>query len=118
MTKKVIKVTNMTSAEMVKAVAAKSGVTQVQTKNVLDAMGEVCRECAAAGKQLNLFGFGKLKFAIVKGKPEREGIINPSTGETGTLPATPSYTKPVFRVSKSLADEIKESTKGRPFVQE
>ena len=81
MAKKVIKVTNMTSAEMVKAVAAKSGATQVQTKNVLDAMGEVCRECAAAGKQFNLFGFGKLKFAIVKGKPEREGIINPSTGE-------------------------------------
>lgn len=117
MAKKVIKVTDMSSAELVKAIAVKSGASQVQTKAVLSAMGEVCRECAAAGKKFNLFGLGKMGFAQINGKPERNGVINPRTGEKGLLPETPSYTKPVFKISKSLVDEIKESTKGRPFVK-
>lgn len=116
--KKAVKVTKMTTPELVKAIATKGGVSQKSVKEVMDAAGEVFKDCAATGREFNMFGFGKLVFAEVKGKAERFGVINPQTGEKGQLPATDSYSKPVFRISKSLMDSIKEATKARPFIKE
>lgn len=116
MARKAIKMTNMSSKEMISAIAAKSGLTQRDTELTLKAAGEVLKDCAESGRKCNFFGFGKLNYVTVKGKPEREGITNPKTQERGTLPPTESYSKPVFRISKTLTDRIKENSKGRPFV--
>lgn len=114
--KKAVKVTKMTTPELVKAVSVKSGQTQMAVKTVLDSFYEVARDCALNGKTLNMFGFGNMSFRQVNGKREREGITNPMTQERGILPATEPYTKPVFKFSKSMTDTIKENTKGRPFL--
>jgi nucleoid DNA-binding protein len=115
MAKKNIVVESLRTPDLIKAIAAKTGVSQVQVKVVFGGVCEVLHDCALAGKRVNLFNFGKLDFAEVKGKREREGIINPATGERGNLPPTKPYTKAVFKISKGLKDEMKENTLGSPF---
>lgn len=118
MAKKAIKVTKVSTAELVKMVSYKAQATQKDTKAVLDAFYEIAATCIASGKKFDMNGFGKVDFVTIKGRPERYGIINPATQEMGTLPATPDYTKPVVNVSKKLRDTVKEKTKEAPFVTE
>lgn len=117
MAKKAIKVSKVSTAELVKMVAYKAQATQKDTKAVLTAFYEIAATCIASGKKFDMNGFGKIDFTTVKGKPERTGIINPATGEIGKLIATPDYTKPVFKISKKLRETIKEKTQDAPFVE-
>lgn len=117
MAKKAIKVSKVSTAELVKMVAYKAQATQKDTKAVLDAFYEIAATCIASGKKFDMNGFGKIDFITIKGKPERTGVINPATGEVGHLDATPDYTKPVFKISKKLRDTVKEKTQDAPFVE-
>lgn len=82
----------MKKAEMIKAVAEKTGVAQVTVDNVIKAFGDVVLEVIAKDDSV--------KFADVctfKGvdKPARTAR-NPLTGETINVPAKTGYPKATF----------------------
>jgi DNA-binding protein HU-beta len=73
----------MTKAELVRAIAEKSGTTMTDAIRVLDALGAVAATTLSSGGEVTLPGIGKL--ASVQ-KAERQGR-NPRTGEMKTIPA-------------------------------
>lgn len=117
MAKKSTKITKLDRPELIKLVAIKAGITQKDTAAVFSAMSEVFRDCALNGKKFSIPGFGKLNFSTVAGRKERYGIVNPVTQEKGELPATLPYTKPVFKFSLGLKNELKDVTKDRPMIE-
>lgn len=101
--------------ELVKLVKEGTGLTLKDTTEVIDSLTVVMQELIRQGESFQLQGVFKVGYTTISGKPEREGIINPSTGERGMLPATQPYNKPVFKVSKTLREEVKEKTSGNLF---
>ncbi len=73
----------MHKKDFVAAVAAKTGLTKVDTQKVVDAFSEVLKEQLEAGERVVLLGLGT--FSVVD-KPERTGI-NPRTKEKITIKA-------------------------------
>ena len=65
----------MNKTELTKAVAAKAGLTQVDSKKAIDATLAAITEALKAGDKVALIGFGT--FAVAK-RPARAGI-NPLT---------------------------------------
>ncbi|MDI6908104.1 MAG: HU family DNA-binding protein [Thermoanaerobacterales bacterium] len=85
----------MTKAELIKVAAEKSGLSQKQAGQVLDAVLETVAEALAKGDEVRLSGFGV--FAPVA-RAARAGR-NPRTGEEISIPAR---VVPVFRTGKEL----------------
>lgn len=85
----------VTKAELVKAVADRSGLSQKQAGQVLDAVLETVTEALAKGEEVRIVGFGA--FAPVK-RAARAGR-NPRTGEEISIPAR---VVPAFRAGREL----------------
>lgn len=68
----------MNKAELIDAIAAKSGMTKVDTKKALDAALAVAKEELIKDGKIALVGFGTLATAI---RPARKGH-NPQNGKT------------------------------------
>ena len=73
----------MNKAELVSAVAEKSGLTKVQAAQVVKAFMEATAETLRNGDRLSLVGFGTF---YVSERGERKGR-NPQTGKVVTIPA-------------------------------
>ena len=73
----------MTQAELIAAIAERSGAKQTTVKDVLAAMSTITREALTRGDELTLPGIGKV---TVKDRPARAGR-NPATGEAIEIPA-------------------------------
>lgn len=71
-------------ADLVSALAEKSGLTKANTKSFLDSYAEVLAEELNSAGSVQIVGVGKLK---VGQRAERQGR-NPSTGEAITIPAS------------------------------
>lgn len=99
-----------TFTEMIRKTAMKNVGTLQTVKTILNAFIETAREELVEGNEIKLPGLGTFKIVSVEPRPEREGIINPSTGERGMLPATREYSKIKFAVSPKLRQELKERT--------
>lgn len=100
----------VTTKEVLSVVAEKVGKSQKEIKEVINAYLEEVRDNLVVGNDITLNGVGTLKISEVKAKPEREGIVNPSTGERGMLPAVPTYDTVRFKLTSPLKAEIKEKT--------
>lgn len=85
----------MTKTDLVKAVAAKAGMSQKDAGRVLDALLEVIQEAVARGEEVRLPGFGAF---VVKERGARKGR-NIRTGEEITIPAAKVV---AFRAGKFL----------------
>lgn len=72
----------MTKEQLVKAVAAKAGVTQREAARAVDAFCGAVREALAAGNEVRLVGFGTF---LVRERAARKGR-NIRTGEEITIP--------------------------------
>lgn len=73
----------MNKAELVAAVAAKTGASKACAAEKVDATLAVIAEALKNGENVQLIGFGT--FAVVN-KPARQGV-NPATGEKITIAA-------------------------------
>ncbi len=73
----------MNKTELVKKIAEKSGLSQAQGKEALEATLASIKEALEAGESVQLIGFGT--FSVTE-RPERQGI-NPATKEKITIAA-------------------------------
>ncbi len=73
----------MNKAELVAAIAEKSGLSKASAKKALDAFLETVTDALSKGDRVSLVGFGTWK---VSQRKERKGR-NPRTKEVITIPA-------------------------------
>ena len=85
--------------EMTATIAEKTGFTQKQAAQFIDAFLQTVEEKLAAGEKVQLTGFGT--FLTIK-REAREGR-NPGTGEPITIP---EKTAAVFKPGKGLKDKV------------
>ena len=91
--------TAMTKAQLVSALAEKTGKTKKEVKGFLDVLAEVAYKKVKKNKKFTLPGFGILKLAKRKARTGR----NPATGETIKIPAK---TAVKFTVSKACKEGV------------
>lgn len=90
----------MQKTDFIKAVAEKTGISQKETKMVIDAALDVITDVLAKGEKVTLTGFGTFE---VRSRQAREGV-NPQTREKIHIPATRT---PGFSASSTLKDAVK-----------
>ena len=89
----------MKKAELVEAIAEKTGLTKADATRALDATFEVITKALKDGERVPVAGFGT--FNVSKRKA-REGR-NPQTGETVKIPARKAVT---FKAGTALKDAV------------
>ncbi|MCD8203653.1 MAG: HU family DNA-binding protein [Coprobacillus sp.] len=89
----------MNKAELVAAVAGKTGVSEAEVDCVLHALLDVTTEELHAGGSVGLVGFGTLKAVEHAERTAR----NPMTGVTVTVPACKAVT---FHAGKALKEAV------------
>ncbi|MBR4881284.1 MAG: HU family DNA-binding protein [Clostridia bacterium] len=90
----------MTKANIVDAVATKTGVTKKAAEAAVNAALEAIVDALKAGDKVQVFGFGTFE---VKERAARTGR-NPRTGETLEIAASKNV---AFSAAKALKDSIK-----------
>lgn len=90
----------MKKQDLIKAIAAKSGLSQDAATKMLAALIDVTTTALQNGDEVNITGFGAWK---VSERAARNGV-NPKTKEKMLIPATKT---PVFRAGKTLKEAIK-----------
>ena len=89
----------MNKAELVGAVAEKTGYTKKDAEKAADAIIDAITEQLAGGGKVQLVGFGSFE---VKSRAARTGR-NPKTGQSIQIAATST---PVFKAGKALKDTV------------
>lgn len=89
----------MNKAELIAAVAAKTGDTKKVAEASVNALVEVITEALAEGEKVQLVGFGSFE---VRKRAARKGR-NPQTKEEIKIPASKA---PVFKAGKALKDLV------------
>ena len=89
----------MNKAELVDAVAAKTGATKKDTEATVKAFVEAVTAALKKGDKVQLIGFGSFE---VRKRAARKGR-NPQTGEEIKIAASKS---PVFKAGKALKDAV------------
>ena len=89
----------MNKADLVAAMAAKTGETKKVSEASLNAFVEVVTEALTKGDKVQLVGFGSFE---VRKRAARKGR-NPQTGEEIKIAASKS---PVFKAGKALKDLV------------
>ncbi len=90
----------MNKAELVSAVAERTGITKKETEKVVNSVIDVIQEALSKDDKVSLVGFGTFE---VRDRAARKGR-NPKTGEEINIAATKV---PVFRAGKALKDNTK-----------
>ncbi len=91
----------MTKAELISAVAEKSGLTKKDSDQAVTSMIETITETLARGETVSLVGFGTFE---VRERAARQGI-NPRTQEPMPIPASKL---PAFKAGKALKDAVEK----------
>lgn len=94
----------MNKAQLIKAVADKTEVSQKTTGLTLNAVLETIIEALASGDKVVLVGFGTFES---RDRKAREGR-NPKTGETIDIPAT---VVPAFSAGKQFKDAVETAAR-------
>lgn len=89
----------MNKAELIDAVAEKSGLTKKDSEKAVNAFIEAVEAAMAKGDKVQLVGFGTFE---VRERAARKGR-NPKTLEEIDIPASKV---PVFKAGKALRDSI------------
>ena len=92
----------MNKAELIGAIAGKTGQTKSTSAQILNALIEVVTETVAAGDSVQLVGFGTFKASV---RAAREGR-NPQTGAALNIPAT---TVPKFTAGEGFKKKVAEA---------
>ena len=89
----------MNKAELVAAVAAKTGETKKSAEEAVNAFVDVVTESLTKGDKVQLVGFGSFE---VRKRAARKGR-NPQTKEEIKIPASKA---PVFKAGKALKEKV------------
>ena len=89
----------MNKAELVAAMAAKTGDTKKGTEEYVNALVDVITAALKKGEKVQLVGFGSFE---VRKRAARKGR-NPQTGEEIKIPASKA---PAFKPGKALKDAV------------
>ena len=89
----------MNKAELVAAIAAKTGESKKASEALVNAFTEVVSDALKGGDKVQLVGFGSFE---VRKRAARKGR-NPQTKEEIKIPASKA---PVFRAGKPLKDLV------------
>ena len=89
----------MNKAELIAAIAAKTGDTKKAAEASVNAFVEVVTESLVKGDKVQLVGFGTFE---TRERAAREGR-NPRTKETINIPAS---TVPVFKAGKEFKERV------------
>lgn len=89
----------MNRAELIDALAARSGLTKATADKVLAELLEIIGETLAAGDKLTLVGFGSFSVGTNAARMGR----NPKTGEAMAIPASK---KPKFTAGATLKAKV------------
>lgn len=90
---------NITKKDIVEDIAARTGLTQVETKTIIECFLDSLIKGLIQGNNVEIRGFGRFKLKERKERTAR----NPRTGETVTVVAG---TKPVFEASRELINSL------------
>ena len=96
----------MNTRELVAIAARQSGMTQVQTREALDAILHAIAEALTGGEPVTLAGFGRFELKGYTGRP----IRHPRTRK---LVHTRSRPRPSFHPYPTLKRRVKEGHGGR-----
>lgn len=89
----------MKKAEIMSALAEKTGLTKADVEKVFNATFELIKEELSKGNEMSVAGFGKFK---ITERAAREGR-NPQTGETIKIAASKSVS---FKAGKELKETV------------
>ena len=89
----------MKKAELVEAIAAKTGLTKADANRALEATFEVITKALKKGERVPVAGFGTFNFSKRKAREGR----NPQTGATVKIPARKAVT---FKAGTALKDAV------------
>ena len=92
----------MNKADLIAAIAAKTGETKKSAEASVNAFVDVITESLVEGDKVQLVGFGSFE---VRKRAARKGR-NPQTKEEIKIPASKA---PVFKAGKSLKEAINEA---------
>lgn len=90
---------NVTKKELVEFISTQTGMTQVDTKLVLESFLQAIGDCLKEGRNIEIRGFGRFKIRKRNARLAR----NPRTGDPVEVEAG---IKPVFEPSKELKEYI------------
>ena len=90
----------MNKAELVTAIAEKTGFTKKDAETALNAFTAVIEETLATGDKVQLIGFGTFE---AKARKEREGRNPRNPEEVVKIAASKA---PVFKAGKALKDAV------------
>jgi DNA-binding protein HU-beta/integration host factor subunit beta len=93
---------NITKRDLVERISEKTGLTQVDTKIVIESFLEAISHALEKGRHIEIRGFGRFK--IKKKNPRL--ARNPRTGEQIHVDET---FKPIFKASNELRKRVNES---------
>jgi DNA-binding protein HU-beta/integration host factor subunit beta len=93
---------NITKKDLVEKISDRTGLTQVDTKIVVETFLEAVSKALQSGKNIEIRGFGRFKIKKKKARMAR----NPRTNVHIQVPAG---FKPVFEASKDLKKRINNS---------
>ena len=89
----------MNKAELIAAIAAKTGETKKAAEETVNAFVDVVTEALKSGEKVQLVGFGSFE---VRKRAARKGR-NPQTKEEIKIPASKA---PVFKAGKALKETV------------
>ncbi|MDO5689250.1 MAG: HU family DNA-binding protein [Tissierellia bacterium] len=90
----------MNKAELLASIAAKSGLTKVESEKALNAFLETVEETLVKGEKVQLVGFGTFES---RERKAREGRNPRNPQEKIKIPASKA---PVFKAGKSLKEAV------------
>jgi nucleoid DNA-binding protein len=92
---------NITKKYLVEEISNRTGLTQVDTKIVVESFLEAISKALSGGRNIEIRGFGRFKVKEKKARTAR----NPHTGESVQVEAG---VKPVFEASKELKKKLND----------
>lgn len=90
----------MNKAELIAAVAEKTGFTKKEAENAVNAFVSAVEGALIAGEKVQLIGFGTFE---TRERKARQGRNPRKPGETISIPASKA---PVFKAGKALKDAV------------
>lgn len=102
---------NVTKKDLVEKISEKTGLTQVDTKIVIESFLDSISNSLQSGRNIEIRGFGRFKVKQKKSRIAR----NPRTNEQIHVSAG---VKPTFEASKELRNRINDSYQQRIASEE
>ena len=96
---------NVTKKDLVDQIAMRTGMTQVDTKMVVECFLDEIARSLLSGKNIEIRGFGRFKMRKINPRMAR----NPKTGEPVMVK---EGLKPIFEVSRELKKYINDQASG------